>query len=348
MLSQEKIKIIRDFLENCSNPLFFFDNDQDGLCSYLLLRRKYGKGNGIPVKNSPMGKEYFRRVSEFNPDMIFILDQPNVDDEFFESVAELNLPVVWIDHHETNLENIPDFVEYFNPLYGKSSENVPVTYLCSKIVNDKKELWISVIGCISDKFYPDFYSEFYKMFPDLGVDSKEPFEIFYNSQIGKIARMLGFGLKDRTTNVMKMIRFLIKVKSPSEVLEATKENILLHRRFEKLNVYFEKLFSKAKNVEIENNILFFVYAGETSMSADLSNKLSYLFLDKLICVCYVNGLKVNASLRGINIRERILKLLKDIPNSRGGGHENAVGLQIDKENLDLLKKKLISLDYQNL
>jgi len=348
MLSEEKIKQIRNFLENCSNPLFFFDNDQDGLCSYLLLRRKYGKGNGVPVKNSPMGKEYFRRVSEFNPDIIFILDQPVVDKDFFDLVSELNLPIVWIDHHETDVEKIPDFVKYFNPLYEEESESVPVTYLCNKVVNDKKEIWLSVIGCIADRFYPDFYLEFLKNFPDLGIDSEEPFEIFYNSGIGKISRMLGFGLKDRTTNVMKMIRFLIKVKSPYEILEESPENVQLYKRFEKLNIYFEKLFMKAKNIEIENNVLFFIYAGQTSMSADLSNKLSHVFPDKLICVCYVKGLKVNASLRGKNIRERVLEIIDEIPGSRGGEHENAVGIQIDKEFLDLFKEKLIALDYPNI
>ncbi len=345
MLTKKQIVEIREHLEGSSNPLFFFDNDQDGLSSYLLLRRKYKKGNGVPVKNSPMGKEYFRRVKEFNPDKIFILDQPLVDEEFFKEIEELNLPVVWIDHHENDLDKIPDFVDYFNPIYNSPPMNFPVTYLCNQIVNDKKELWISVIGCISDKFYPDFYPKFLEDFPDLGIDSKEPFEIFYNSEIGKIARMFGSGLKDRTSNVMKMIRFLISAKSPYDILEESKENKILHERFESLNNKLEKFFSKAKEVEIKNNVLFFVYSGETSMSADLSNKLSYSFPDKLVCVCFIKGLKVNASLRGKNIREKVLKILDEIPNSRGGGHEDAVGLQIDKNNLDLLKDKLVELDY---
>lgn len=348
MLEEKQINEIRGILERCSNPLFFFDNDQDGLCSYLLLRRKYQKGNGVPVKNSPMGEEYFRRVVEFNPDIIFILDQPLVEQEFFEAVKELNLPVVWVDHHENDLGKIPSFVNYFNPLYNKYKNNFPVTYLCNQIVDEEKDLWISVSGCIADKFYPDFYSKFFKSFPDMGSDSEEPFKIFYNSQIGVISRMMGAGLKDRTTNVMKMIRYLVQVKSPYDLLEKNKENSSFYERFEIINSKLDKLFSKAKKVPIENNLLFFVYEGETSMSADLSNKLSFSFPDKLICVCYIKGLKVNASLRGKNIKSKVLKILEKIPLSRGGGHDDAIGLQIERKNLDFLKEELIKLDYKNI
>jgi single-stranded DNA-specific DHH superfamily exonuclease len=348
MLEKKQINEIREILERCSNPLFFFDNDQDGLCSYLLLRRKYGKGNGIPVKNFPMGKEYFRRVIEFNPDIIFVLDQPLVDKDFFEAVRELNLPIIWIDHHENDLNKIPNFVRYFNPLYNKNKNNFPVTYLCNQIVEDENEFWISVSGCVADKFFPDFYDKFFKSFPDLGINSEEPFKILYNSQIGRISRMMGAGLKDRTTNVMKMIRYLIEVKSPYNLLEKTKENSSFYERFEVINSKFEKLFSKAKKTNIEKNVLFFVYEGETSMSADLSNKLSFSFPDKLVCVCYIKGLKVNASLRGRNIKPKILEILEKIPFSRGGGHDDAVGLQIDKDNLNFFKEELLKLDYKNI
>ena len=41
MLSTEQINEIRKALEEATNPLFFFDDDQDGIASYLLLKRKY-------------------------------------------------------------------------------------------------------------------------------------------------------------------------------------------------------------------------------------------------------------------------------------------------------------------
>ena len=37
MLSDEKISKLKELLNNSQNPLFLFDNDTDGLCSFLLL-----------------------------------------------------------------------------------------------------------------------------------------------------------------------------------------------------------------------------------------------------------------------------------------------------------------------
>jgi single-stranded DNA-specific DHH superfamily exonuclease len=39
MLNDKQIDEIREHLEKAQNPLFFFDNDDDGLCSFLLLQR---------------------------------------------------------------------------------------------------------------------------------------------------------------------------------------------------------------------------------------------------------------------------------------------------------------------
>ena len=71
MLSKEKLQEIKKLLESSQNPLFLFDNDQDGLCSFLILQRFIGRGKGFPVKQAPMTKDYFRKINELNPDYIF-------------------------------------------------------------------------------------------------------------------------------------------------------------------------------------------------------------------------------------------------------------------------------------
>jgi nanoRNase/pAp phosphatase (c-di-AMP/oligoRNAs hydrolase) len=155
--------------------------------------------------------------------------------------------------------------------------------------------------------------------------------------------MLGAGLKDRTSLVFKMIRFLYTVNSPYEILEETNANSFLHRRFEKLEEKFNLLIEKAKKEVDEGKILFFKYSGDTSMSADLSNKLSYLFPEKIIVVAFVRGDRVNLSLRGEGIRSVFLDSIKNFENARGGGHENAVGCQLDLSDLDNFIKNIKSL-----
>src|SRR3990167_10326919 len=114
MLTQKQVKEIKEHLSKAQNPIFFYDNDQDGLCSFLLLARYLGTGKGVAVKSYPeMDESYFRKVLELNADYIFILDRPRVAKGFFDDVEKHNVPCVWIDHHELQNE-IPDFVYYYN------------------------------------------------------------------------------------------------------------------------------------------------------------------------------------------------------------------------------------------
>lgn len=344
MLTQKQVKEIREHLNNSQNPLFLFDNDADGLCSFLLLQRFLGRGKGIPVKSYPsMNKDYLRRAKELNADYIFILDKPLVEEDFFEEAAKINIPIVWIDHHETQ-NKIPDFVHYYNPLFNKEKSNEPVTNLCYQISGRKEDLWIEIIGCISDKFLPGDYFIFKKKFPELAADSSKPFDIFYKSEIGKITKILGFALKDRITNVVKMLKFLIKAKSPYDILNEKTENHTIHKRFSEIDKKYSRLLEKAKKIaENSKKILFFQYGGDLSISSELSNELSYVFPDKIIIVVRINGATASFSARGKKVRDIILKCIENIPNSRGGGHEDAVGGQMKTENIENFKKKIFEI-----
>ncbi len=341
MLTKKQVKEIKEHLEKAQNPIFFFDNDADGLCSFLLLRRYIGRGKGVAIKSFPeMNEQYFRKVTELNADYIFILDKPIVSPAFFKEARNFNIPTVWIDHHDVQVE-IPDFVYYYNPTLKKSNKNEPVTCLCYKITERKEDLWLAIIGCISDRFVPKFYSEFSKFYPDLSVKSKDAFDILYKSRIGDIAKIFNFALKDRTSNVVKMIKFLISVKSPYEVLEESSKNREMHLRFKQIYKKYQKLIEKAKSLADNNKVLFFQYAGDMSISADLSNELTYFFPEKIIVVAYLTGIKANISVRGEKIKEIILKAIKGLENATGGGHENAVGAQVRIEDLEKFRENII-------
>ena len=341
MLTKRQIKEIKEHLERAQNPIFFFDNDPDGLCAFLLLQRYCGKGKGVSITSFPnLTIDYFRKVKELNADYIFILDKPLVSKEFFEAVRQVNIPVVWIDHHEIDKKNIPEFVDYYNPLYNKSKSNEPVAYLCYKITERKEDLWIGVAGCISDHFIPDFYSEFLQTYLDLGFKTDKPFGILYNSQIGKISRIFSFALKDRTTNVVHMLKFLMKVKTPYEVLDVNPKNRIMHERFDEIDKRYKKLIEKAKTNVTGAKILFFQYSGDLSVSADLSNQLSYLFPEKMIVVMRVLNATTSISVRGENIRKKVLKAIEGLEDATGGGHENAVGAKIKTEDLEKFKNLL--------
>jgi single-stranded DNA-specific DHH superfamily exonuclease len=346
MLNQKQINEIRDYLNKAQNPLFFFDNDVDGLCSFLLLQRFIGRGKGVAIKTFPdLSVDYFRKVNELNADYIFILDKPVVSKEFFAEAEKFNVPVVWIDHHQTDIKEIPNFVNYYNPLLNKEKSNEPTTYLCYKIANKKDDLWIAVTGCISDRFIPEFYTKFVKEYPDLSINfesglKKDASDIYYNSPIGKLIQLFSFALKDKTTNVVTMIKFLMNSRSPYEVLEETSKNHLMHKRFREIDKKYKKLLERAKSITNDRKLFFFKYGGDLSISSDLSNELIYRFPDKIIAVAYVLGDKANISLRGKKIRKIVLEVIKDFEDATGGGHEQAVGVKVRLEDLEKFRKRL--------
>jgi single-stranded DNA-specific DHH superfamily exonuclease len=348
MLTKNQVQEIKEHLERAQNPLFFFDNDPDGLCSFLLLQRYIGRGKGIPIRTFPsLDESYFRKIKELNPDYVFILDKPIVSSVFFEEIEKLNLPIVWIDHHEIKKSTIPLFVHYYNPVFNKFKTNEPVTALCSQINTRKEDIWIGVVGCISDNFIPEFYSEFRKQYPELGIDAKKAFDIFYKSSVGKIAKLFLFALKDRTTNVINMIKFLMTVKSPYDVLERTNKNEKMHERFEELNKKYKSLLDKALLEKNTEEIIFFKYGGDMSISSDLSNELAYIFPEKKVIVIYENNGKSTMAIRGKGVRSIALEVISHLESATGGGHDNAVGVKINTSDLENFKKLFLNVLNKN-
>ena len=97
MLTKEQIDELRKELEDCHRPLIFFHDDADGLSSFLLFYRFIKDGKGIVLKAPPeLGEEFAKKVEEYQPDKVFILDKPKVSQEFLDNVK---CKVIWIDHH---------------------------------------------------------------------------------------------------------------------------------------------------------------------------------------------------------------------------------------------------------
>jgi len=349
MLSDKQVEEIHEHLDKAQNPVFFFDNDQDGLCSFLILQRYLGRGKGVAIKSYPdMDKSYFKKADELNADYIFILDKPIVSLDFFEEAEKRNIPVVWIDHHEVQVE-IPKTAYYYNPSYknGKKEKIIrkdkwgsePVTSFCYKISKRKEDLWIAVAGCVSDAYIPDFYEDFLKEWPELGIKTKDPFDVYYKSEIGKVAAILGSGLKDKTTNIVHMLKFLVQAKSPYDVLEENPKNRLFHRRAKEVLDKYEKLMKKARSCVGKSKLLFFRYSGDLSISGELSNGLQYEYPDKFIVVAKTEGNRASLSIRGDWVKEIFLKVIAGIDGARGGGHDNAVGGLVKTDQLDEFKEK---------
>jgi len=363
MLTTTQLQQIKEHLEASQNPLFFFDNDVDGLCSFLILRRAIDRGKGVAIKSFPDLKEqYLRKVEELNPDAIFILDKAELSPEFANAVEQKGIPMIWIDHHEskTPKETIEKTFYFNTHLPAKRSTSAsslpaegdlvaePVTAVAQKIFNRQKDLWLATIGCIGDAYMPDFAEKFSEQYPELLPKNIEAFDALHSTEIGKMVRMLNFGLMDTITNVVQLIKYLFKANTPYDLLEENQYTKQLHKRYTQLNEFYSKQVDKAEsNYNSESKILFFSYSGNTSMSSEIANKLYYKHKDKLIIVGFKRPEKINISIRGKDALEITKKLIANIEGATGGGHKEATGAMVPiddfekfKENIKQLAKEL--------
>lgn len=340
MIVDKHIEEVREFLENSRNPVFFFDNDPDGLCSFLILQRYCGKGRGVAIKSFPgLQKGYFNRVEEFNADCIFVLDKPVVDEDFIQLAREKNIPLIIIDHHNVDKIN----TEHYYNTFHESGKNEPVAFICQKITGRKEDEWISAMGCITDCYLPDFIKNVEKKYVELfNYNYKSAFDILYNTEFGKIAMIISFGMKDTTSNLVSLLKFLMKANQPSDILGENHHTKIFLKRYEEINEKYQKLLKMAES-QVEGDLIFFTYAGDLSISQYTANELMYRYPDKLVVVAYTKGNSSNISLRwNKDIRTITLKLVAEIEGSSGGGgHEHTTGVRIPADKLKEFKEKLI-------
>ena len=346
MFSKKQASEILEHLSKAQNPIFYYDNDADGLCAFLLLRRFIGRGYGVAVRSYPeLDESYLRKAEQLKADYIFVLDKPVISKEFTDGVDRMQLPLVWIDHHDMIKGSKKEFLKnknfyLYNPSLsgGKKKTNQPTSCLAYQITKREEDLWIALVGCIADHYLPDFAGEFAKRYPEFwNKEIKKPFDVYYKSEIGRIALALNFGLKDSITNVVNMQNFLISCKSPNDVFLELEINKSFREKFHEIKKKYDELLKKAEESE-SHKIIYLIYSGDLSISSDLSNHLSYLYPDKCIVVAYKKGSITNISMRGNNVKQVLEKVLKHLENATGGGHRDAVGARIKTEELAKFKE----------
>jgi len=341
MLDEDGIREIKEHLENAQNPVFFYDNDADGLCSYIILRRYLGRGRGVAIRTHPdIDLGYMRKVQELKADYIFVLDKPSLGEKFVREMDNMGIPIVWIDHHDID-ENHKGVFSYNSSKQG-SKEGEPVTRICYEVTKRKEDMWIAMIGCIADNHLPDFHEEFAKRHRDFWGAKKEikrPFDAYYKTGIGLLARALSFGLKDSITNVVALQNFLVSCKSPDELMSDMDSYSSFGKKYREIKKKYDFLIKKSRQKNDEK-LLFFSYSGDLSISSEISNELYYHNPDKIIVVAYDNGGVVNISLRGKNVRDLIEKVLPEFEGATGGGHLDAVGVRVKSKDLERFKEAL--------
>ncbi len=324
------LKQIKTYLENSTNPLIFFDDDADGLASFLLIHKYLDRGKGIPVKHNILDDSYLKSVDYYAPDLILVLDKHAISQDFIDKV---NVPILWIDHHP--VEDIKG-VKHFNPRYLDPKDKRCTSYWCYEIV--KENLWIAMVGIVAD-WDLEHYEEFCNKYKDLANPNlKEPPEVLFNTKLGLLAKLFTFILTGKSDDVKKSINILSRINDPYELLDkTTPRGKFIYKRFEKLNNDYERILHDAlKNNIVYKKVLFYTYTvKDTSYTGVLANELIYKFPDKVVIIAREKEGMMKMSLRSYYksniILNPLLNKALDGLKGRAGGHEHACGGEIDKD-----------------
>ena len=342
MLTKKQILEIRLFLKKSKNPLFFFDDDPDGLAAALTLKKTINRGHIIPLKVSQFDEGvYIRKVQEYNPDVVFILDRAVVSQNVFD---QINVPVVWIDHHEP-IERYK--VHYYNPMVLDKEDNRSTSFWAYQIA--EKNMWIAMVGIIGDWYIPPFIKKF--SYKKLLNNKKTPPAIIFDSDFGKLIRLFTLILKGQTKDVNQSLMALEKITSPHQILrKTTKEGKYLYERYEKIDKEYQLLYQNAQESDEPGDPYVFTYPStKTSFTSILSNELLYRMTNHQTFI--IARLKDNEYRLSIRSKKQpILPILKKAllqVRGYGGGHPLACGAAINKDDfskfLNIFRQELASV-----
>jgi single-stranded DNA-specific DHH superfamily exonuclease len=327
MLTKKDAKFIRETLLKAENPLFIYDNDPDGLCSYLLLRKFRKVGNGARlIGTKKVDLNFLKKIRAEKFDALFILDIAEVDQELLD---KMNCPVIWIDHHEL-VERKK--VHYYNPRIQNPELYVPTSFMAYQVTQEKETQWIAMVGCISDWYLPGFAPKFIKEHPKLLKENSDVIKAFFKDKIGILARALFFLLKGQTQEVSKNIRIISRLESPEEfIFQQTSQAKYLYKHFMKIDKEFQEHIKQARKQATRSKLMVYEYRfNRWSFNTLLANQLSAIYPKKaLVIVRREDGL-MKMSLRGPNILAPLHRALVGIDGS-GGGHIVSCGASVKED-----------------
>ncbi|MDD3263490.1 MAG: DHHA1 domain-containing protein [Candidatus Nanoarchaeia archaeon] len=322
------IKQIKKEFKQIKNPYIFFDNDADGFCSFYQIAKYFDTFSFTMVKDRPLIDERFSyKLDETSFDAIIILDIAKVDESFLKKYS--GYKIIWIDHHpQSEIKSRNNLIILNSTDFKK---DYPTSMLVYKIF--KKEKLAMIIGCISD-WYIDrtIKSSIKKLQLDQLINKKEtPGEILFDSSLGEKILFLNFSLK---SNVTSFKRYILELLEINLLNLDTEENPF----FKKAKRIYDKYYAICNYKPLINDDLYYLkYYEDVSVSTEVSNFLLVKYPKKKIIIVARDAIdKISMSLRSnghVNLTELMSYVFSQM-NGFGGGHNNASGCSIAKDDED--------------
>lgn len=346
-IPDEKILEFRKALDESAKPLFFFDGDVDGLASFTLLYQRKREGRMVMVGGRPqLGEEFARKVDEFQPDTVFILDLAMVTQEFIDAVKT---PIYWLDHHEPRHDDLrlPKRVKYYNPRLWDDSDGRPTSYWAYLI--SEGSIWMAMAGIIGDYHWDaELADRLRESFPDLLPRKIEhQGAALFDSKLGQLIKVLNFNLKGPVSSALTSVKIVTRIEHPDEILlQESARGKFLHKRFLRVMGEYENLLQAAESqISVDEKFLVFIYEHDRfSISGDLANELKFRHPEKIVIVGRRHDGKAIMSLRSetVVIHDNLKRALEGL-EGYGGGHPLACGAVVRDDQFDEFLEKFKSL-----
>ncbi len=309
-------------------PIILFDDDPDGIISYVLFRRKALFAQPRLVRGTPiLEKRLVQRIPS-DVDLTIILDKPGVEEDLARLLPE---PVVWIDHHPPATQTLGVYV---NPTHAMGLH--ATTSLLVHMLFPDTPAWLALVGSIADHAYPERLVERMKQdYPFLfeGWDGTLV-SLKFDTPLARIIRLVSFSVKGDVRNAYAMLRALVSVQRPEDILVARSgmmgEVWEKYERMEK--AYLEQLRDAYAHARDLGRVLAYTYTREgMSFTVDLANELAAR-TGKIIIVGRPYNGQVLFSIR--SSREPIVSAVQQaalLAGGTGGGHTHACGARIPED-----------------
>lgn len=332
----EKLEKIKNFLSSLKDYSLVYHKDSDGVCSAALLTKILGEPKTVSPNDKPSIEITDQLIKTINKTPKTIFTDLPVDQLNYKKIKSDTLV---IDHHTTK-ENLNKTKQknflHINPRFQKPDIYLPASYLVYKILKElgygvEKYKWIAGIGIVGDRGTEnckDLIEEIEKDF-DLNIEDLD----FLSSLIESSKIVKG------VSGVSEAFKIVSNAKNPNDILDS------------KLMNYYKK-----SQKEIENLMLDFEYNSEYVPNADaylyklvsrynvgsvISTKLSEKNPDTAIFVYKITSyffMSARCQSGRINVGKLLKKLTKGL--GKGGGHPQAAGASMPKENGEEFLKRL--------
>ena len=317
-------------------------HDNDSICSaaimYKLIKQISKKDPKLFMteENFSVNEVDAKKIVKTKSKFFIVLDLSEIRVDVETDLAKAG-DVMIIDHHKPK-----GYARsaYLNPRTYDKEIYLPTTYMCYKIFEsyyDPKEIiWIAGVGTLSDmgmKYALDLFQKILLVEKDLVSGSKPVDEdLFDKSQLGKLAKILDSARVIKgVAGAQLALKVLLSTDYKDVLNKKTADSKKLLTYFESVDKEFKKIVANFnKNKKEIKNFLIYEIKSKMNLKSPIASYLPKFFDDKILIIMQKENKMMNVSYRrgkkvNLDLSDLAQALVKDIPNSNGGGHPQAAG-----------------------